>query len=93
MSSTMGGESKRPPRRVDAVDDPFEAGREGGGDRLLEFETLTLAPIDLACVDAGLLTDAERAWLNSYHARVRDIVGPQVDEPTRAWLAEATRAI
>ena len=70
-----------------------EAKSEGVDRRYLEFETLTHAPIDLACVDAGLLTDAERAWLNSYHARVRDIVGPQVDEPTRAWLAEATRAI
>ena len=70
-----------------------EAKIEGADRRYLEFETLTHAPIDLACVDAGLLTDAERAWLNSYHARVRDIVGPQVDEPTRAWLAEATRAI
>ena len=70
-----------------------EAKIEGADRRYLEFETLTHAPIDLACVGAGLLTDAERAWLNSYHARVRDIVGPQVDEPTRAWLAEATRAI
>ena len=70
-----------------------EAKIEGADRRYLEFETLTHAPIDLACIDAGLLTDAEKAWLNSYHARVRDIVGPQVDEATRAWLAEATRAI
>ena len=61
--------------------------------RYLEFETLTLAPIDLACVEPGLLTEAERQWLNAYHRRVRETVGPQVDEATRAWLDEATRAI
>ena len=70
-----------------------EAKIEGADRRYLEFETLTHAPIDLACIDASLLTEAEKAWLNAYHARVRHVVGPQVDEPTRTWLAEATRAI
>lgn len=70
-----------------------EAKIEGADRRYLEFETLTHAPIDLACIDASLLTEAEKAWLNAYHARVREVVGPQVDEPTRTWLAEATRAI
>ncbi len=70
-----------------------EAKIEGADRRYLEFETLTHAPIDLACIDASLLTETEKAWLNAYHARVREVVGPQVDEPTRIWLAEATRAI
>ncbi len=70
-----------------------EAEIEGADRRYLEFETLTLAPLDLNCVDVGLLTDQEKAWLNAYHARVREVVAPQVDEATRAWLAEATRAI
>jgi Xaa-Pro aminopeptidase len=65
-----------------------------GADRhYLEFETLTLAPIDLACVETSLLTEAEKQWLNDYHRRVRETVGPTVDEATRAWLNEATRAI
>ena len=70
-----------------------EAEIEGADRRYLEFETLTLAPIDLACVEPGLLTEAERQWLNDYHRRVRDTVGPTVDEATRLWLAEATRPI
>jgi Xaa-Pro aminopeptidase len=70
-----------------------EAKIEGADRRYLEFETLTLAPIDLACVEPVLLTQAERRWLNDYHQRVRETVGPQVDEATRAWLVEATRAI
>jgi Xaa-Pro aminopeptidase len=70
-----------------------EAEIEGADRRYLEFETLTLAPIDLACVEASLLTEAERQWLNDYHRRVREAVGPTVDEATRAWLDRATRAI
>ena len=70
-----------------------EAAIDGADRRYYEFETLTLAPIDLACIEPGLLTDPERAWLNAYHRRVREAVGPEVDEATRAWLAEATRAI
>jgi len=70
-----------------------EAQIEGADRRYLEFETLTLAPIDRACIEAGLLTDLERRWLNDYHRRVREAVGPQVDDATRAWLDEATRAI
>jgi Xaa-Pro aminopeptidase len=70
-----------------------EAKIDGADRRYLEFETLTLAPIDLACVEPSLLTEAERKWLNDYHGRVRETVMPQVDEATKAWLAEATRAI
>jgi Xaa-Pro aminopeptidase len=54
------------------------------------FETLTLAPIDLRLVDAALLTAEESAWLNAYHARVRDTLAPLVDMPTREWLIAAT---
>jgi Xaa-Pro aminopeptidase len=70
-----------------------EAKIEGADRRYLEFETLTLAPIDLACIEPSLLTEAERQWLNDYHRRVRETVEPKVDEATKAWLAEATRAI
>jgi Xaa-Pro aminopeptidase len=70
-----------------------EAKIDGADRRYLEFETLTLAPIDQACIEPGLLTDAERQWLNDYHRRVRETVGPEVDEVTRAWLAEATREL
>ena len=40
-----------------------------GGDRpMLGFETLTLAPIDRRLIDVGLLSEAERHWLDAYHA-------------------------
>jgi Xaa-Pro aminopeptidase len=55
----------------------------------LRFETLTLAPFDRALIEPGLLTAAERAWLDAYHARVLDEVGPLVDHDTRTWLHAA----
>jgi Xaa-Pro aminopeptidase len=70
-----------------------EAKIEGADRRYCEFETLTFAPIDVNCVDATLLTGPEKAWLNAYHAGVRNVVEPQVDDETRAWLTAATRAI
>ena len=57
---------------------------------MLGFETLTLAPIDRALVEPALLTDAERAWLDAYHARVRRLVTPLVDAATARWLDDAT---
>lgn len=56
---------------------------------MLGFETLTFAPIDTALIDAQLLSPEERDWLNSYHARVLEIVGPQVEGDIRAWLDAA----
>jgi Xaa-Pro aminopeptidase len=54
------------------------------------FETLTLAPIDRRLIEPALLTEAEIAWLNAYHARVRDALTPLIDPYTAAWLSEAT---
>jgi Xaa-Pro aminopeptidase len=65
----------------------------GGEADLLGFETLTLAPIDLALVEPTLLSVDEAAWLDAYHARVRETITPAVDAETAAWLARATTAI
>ncbi|PIW28252.1 MAG: X-Pro aminopeptidase [Rhodospirillales bacterium CG15_BIG_FIL_POST_REV_8_21_14_020_66_15] len=68
-----------------------EAEAPRGAERdLLEFETLTLAPIDRALIDTALLDAGERAWLDAYHARVRKALLPLVDTATRAWLKAAT---
>jgi Xaa-Pro aminopeptidase len=57
---------------------------------MLGFETLTLAPIARELIDLALLTAAERAWMDAYHARVFATIGPLVDGETRAWLETAT---
>jgi Xaa-Pro aminopeptidase len=65
-----------------------------GGDRkMMGFETLTLAPIDRRLVVKEQLDSGEIAWLNAYHARVMETIGPEVDPATRAWLTEATAPI
>jgi len=63
---------------------------KGGEQPLLGFETLTLVPIDRRLIDATMLTAGERQWVDTYHARVRDALGPLVDDATRAWLARVT---
>jgi Xaa-Pro aminopeptidase len=57
------------------------------------FETLTLAPIDRRLVDAQMLTPKERAWLDSYHKRVNEVLSPLVDGPTRKWLQQVTKPL
>ncbi|WP_371347648.1 aminopeptidase P family protein [Ancylobacter sp. IITR112] len=69
------------------VDGPMVEGAER---TLLGFETLTLAPFDRRGIAPALLTAEETAWLDAYHARVRDEIGPLVDAPTRLWLDAAT---
>jgi Xaa-Pro aminopeptidase len=65
---------------------------EEGGDTpaFLGFETLTLAPIDRSLIDPTLMTEAEIDWLDAYHRRVRDAIGPLVDTATAEWLAAVT---
>ncbi len=68
--------------------------KDVGGDRkMMEFETITLAPIDINLVDLSLLTETERGWLNAYHKRVRETLSDLVDADTKPWLEQATRAI
>ena len=65
-----------------------------GGDReVMGFETLTLAPFDRRLVQADLLTPAELDWLNAYHARVREVIGPELGPGDREWLDAATEPI
>ena len=65
----------------------------GAEKTLLEFETLTLAPIDRALVEKQLLSVDEVAWLDAYHARVADEIGLLVDGATAEWLKKATAPI
>jgi Xaa-Pro aminopeptidase len=65
----------------------------GAEHEMFGFETLTLAPIDLALIEPKLLESDEIAWLNAYHARVRRALSPQVEPTLRTWLRRATRPI
>ena len=62
----------------------------GGEREMLSFETLTLVPIDRRLIVPALLSDSERAWLDAYHARVRDKIGPELGPEDLTWLTAAT---
>ncbi len=56
----------------------------------LQFESLTLCPIDLTPVDLGRLTDEEISWLNGYHHMVYERLAPHLDDDVRQWLRKNT---
>jgi Xaa-Pro aminopeptidase len=59
----------------------------------LAFETLTLCPIDTRAIDLSLLRADEIAWLNRYHADVRQRLSPHVSGAAKVWLETRTAAI
>jgi len=60
---------------------------------MLEFETLTLCPIDTTCIERSLLRDDEAAWLDAYHATVLQRLAPRVQGEALAWLQRRCRPI
>ncbi len=72
------------------IAEPEPAGAEKP---LNAFETLTLAPIDRTLIEPSMLATKERQWLDSYHARVHETIGPLVDADTRRWLEAATKPL
>jgi len=58
----------------------------GGEREMLGFETLTFCPIERSLVEPGLLSEDERRWLDAYHAKVLDVLGPEMTADERAWL-------
>ncbi|MFM8344895.1 MAG: M24 family metallopeptidase C-terminal domain-containing protein, partial [Betaproteobacteria bacterium] len=67
---------------------------EGGAfGEFLEFETLTLCPIDTRCIERTLIREDEVQWLNRYHALVRERLLPLVQGDARAWLIARTEAL
>ena len=56
----------------------------------LAFETLTLCPIDTRCIEPALLREDELAWLDAYHATVRERLAPLVSGDALAWLERRT---
>ena len=70
-----------------ALDEPSEFGE------FLQFETLTLSPIDTRVIERSLLREDEVKWLNAYHAEVRRRVGSHVSGPAAAWLRLRTEPI
>ncbi|MCX5515958.1 X-Pro aminopeptidase [Kaistia algarum] len=66
---------------------------EGGERPMLGFETLTLAPIDRKLVEPALLNAAEIAWLDAYHARVREALAPRLTGRALQFLLASTQSV
>lgn len=59
----------------------------------LQFEPLTLAPIDTTPIIIEMLLSEERNWLNAYHEQVFQRLSPYLSDKENDWLREATQAI
>lgn len=60
-----------------------------GFGRFLQFEPLTLCPIDKTPIEPSMLSADERRWLDGYHAMVESRLSPLLDAGERVWLHEA----
>lgn len=63
------------------------------GGQFMNFETLTVCPIDLEAIDASLLTLEEKAWLNNYHKNAFEKLSPYLEGEELEYLKQATVAI
>ena len=59
---------------------------EGGERRMMGFETLTLAPIHRDLIVVDMLTQDERDYIDAYHAKVLEEIGPELEPDVRGWL-------
>jgi Xaa-Pro aminopeptidase len=60
--------------------------KDGDGKNWLGFETVTCVPLDTRLIEASLLTDLEKAWVNAYHDWVYTTLADGLVAHERAWL-------
>ncbi|MBR5042799.1 MAG: aminopeptidase P family protein [Bacteroidales bacterium] len=61
--------------------------------RWLGFEPLTLCPFDTSALDLSLLDRAELEWLDAYHQKVFETLGPLLPDDLARWLQQKCRKI
>ena len=61
--------------------------------QFLQFESLTLCPIDKTPIIKEMLLQEEINWLNEYHQQVFDTLSPHLNDEEKAWLKEACAKI
>ena len=66
-----------------------DAPKLGDGRDQLAMETLTWVPIDRRLIDPAMLSAAEIAWIDSYHAEVLARLATRVSDGARDWLKAA----
>ena len=63
--------------------------RETPFGKFLQFESLTLCPIDTVPILTDMLLPEELSWLNAYHQRVFDTLAPHLSPAESSWLRAA----
>ncbi len=66
---------------------------DGEFGEFLQFEPLTLCPIDTTPIRLDMMLPDEIEWLNLYHQHVYDELAPLLTDEEREWLREATRPL
>lgn len=61
--------------------------------QFMEFQFLTMVPIDLEAIDSSLMTERDKELLNIYHKTVYETISPYLSEEEAEWLKENTRAV
>lgn len=61
----------------------------------LEFETISYVPIQSSLIDVDILSEKGLMWINNYHERCREKVGPKLQRFPRAlkWFQSATKPL
>ena len=72
---------------------PAATPEQGAFGDFLDFETLTLCPIDTRCLDFALMRPDELQWLDAYHATVRERLQGRVAAAALQWLIERTAPV
>lgn len=61
--------------------------------QFMEFEFLTVVPIDLEAIDSSLMSERDKELLNNYHKTVYETISPYLSQEEAEWLKENTRAV
>ena len=61
--------------------------------KFYDFETLTLVPYEREAIVKELLSADEIAWIDAYHKRVREEIGPRLSGDDLAWLIRETEEL
>lgn len=65
----------------------------GGDQPMMGFETITRAPFERRLIAVELMSEAELAWLNSFHAKVLADIGPLLTDDDLGFLEVACAPI
>jgi Xaa-Pro aminopeptidase len=69
---------------------PDESSSNG---EFLKFETVSFVPFDLTAINASMLNQQEKDWLNDYHRVTYEKISTHLCENGKAWLRTVTAEI